>query len=175
MLLTMSTNDCFSSIAARWLSPSQYLAQSVILHPLTLIHKHLRRLTALLLTSLRKELFFFLHHLLLKKCIPQVYLSLISRWGGWYLFGTRGNRLAGCTGGLLFFWPIGPKLVGGMVTFVLLAGGLVVHDVKEQALVQLRIVYWNPFIFLLGGQLAALLERGCIWRFVRGTISIYHD
>jgi hypothetical protein len=76
MLLTMSTNDCFSPIAARRLSPSQYLAQPVILHSLALIHKHLRRLTALLLATLRKELFLFLHHLL---HIPHVYLSLIRR------------------------------------------------------------------------------------------------
>jgi hypothetical protein len=48
---------------------------------------------------------------------------------------------------------------GRVVTLFLLAGGLVVHDVKEEALVQLGIVDGNSIFFFLSGLLAALLER----------------
>jgi hypothetical protein len=46
---------------------------------------------------------------------------------------------------------------GRVVTLFLLAGGLVVHNVKEEALVQLGIVDGNS-IFFLSGLLAVLVE-----------------
>jgi hypothetical protein len=64
---------------------------------------------------------------------------------------------------------------GRVVTLFLLAGGLVVHDVKEEALVQLRIVDGNSIIVFLGGLLAALVEGRGVWRFVWGATSFYHD
>lgn len=125
----MPTNNWLSPIAPRRLSPPQYLSQPLILHPLALIRIHIRGLAAVLLATLRKELFLFLH---LIQRIPQVYLCLIGRRLR-YFFGTRRDH------GRFILMTIGPVLVRFIA--VLFTGGMVVHDVEKKALVELRVVY----------------------------------
>lgn len=155
LLLSVTANNGITAITPRWLCPPEYLTHPLILNPLAL---NIRRLPTVLLfppTTL-------CHHLSLLSIPPtHVYLRLISRS---HLFRARSDIVVSG------WWQLSVVRAVLMRVVFFFTRGVVVHDVQEETLVQLRVVDWDTLVFISRG-LALVEGRRVV---VRG-VSVYHD